>query len=313
MSLTNPQAIRAIRYPERYGPRSADPALGGGQSRARGLGRAILDTFPIVKFGSSGDDRESSLPRPKDIESAPIDTESSVAVQLAQLSATAEHDEHHHDPQEGTVASAAGQEAREENQASEGTDQVDPSQIRTSDPGTSRVPASPREVDIRMPECIGRETCPICIVDFEEGDDLRVLPCEGKHRFHQSCVDPWLLELSGSCPICRQGNAKFGRFGNKKLTRSTHQIFMRWRRSFPESREARYLRPTVIAKEVHPQHRTGFLVTCDSRGYAREDLAVQCLRRRPNLECGFRRMYHTGISVSKLYWFNPGYTEWHVS
>jgi hypothetical protein len=56
-----------------------------------------------------------------------------------------------------------------------------------------------------VPDAIGRETCPICIVDFEEGDDLRVLPCEGKHRFHQSCVDPWLLELSSSCPICRQG------------------------------------------------------------------------------------------------------------
>ena len=56
-----------------------------------------------------------------------------------------------------------------------------------------------------MPAAIGRETCPICIVDFEEGDDLRVLPCEGKHVFHQTCVDPWLLELSSSCPICRQG------------------------------------------------------------------------------------------------------------
>jgi hypothetical protein len=56
-----------------------------------------------------------------------------------------------------------------------------------------------------VPDAIGRETCPICIVDFEEGDDLRLLPCEGKHRFHQQCVDPWLLELSSSCPICRQG------------------------------------------------------------------------------------------------------------
>jgi hypothetical protein len=53
-----------------------------------------------------------------------------------------------------------------------------------------------------LPELIGRETCPICIVDFEDGDDVRVLPCEGRHVFHQACVDPWLLELSSSCPIC---------------------------------------------------------------------------------------------------------------
>lgn len=56
-----------------------------------------------------------------------------------------------------------------------------------------------------VPASIGREICPICIVDFEEGDDIRLLPCEGKHSFHQQCVDPWLLTLSSSCPICRQG------------------------------------------------------------------------------------------------------------
>ena len=60
------------------------------------------------------------------------------------------------------------------------------------------------------PQTIGRATCPICIVDFEEGDDLRVLPCEGKHRFHQTCVDPWLLELSSSCPLCREGESLIG-------------------------------------------------------------------------------------------------------
>ncbi len=58
-----------------------------------------------------------------------------------------------------------------------------------------------------VPDAIGRETCPICIVDFEEGDDLRVLPCEGHHRFHRVCVDQWLLELSSSCPLCRQGKS----------------------------------------------------------------------------------------------------------
>lgn len=68
-----------------------------------------------------------------------------------------------------------------------------------------RLHGGENDADELDPSAIGRETCPICIVDFETGDDLRVLPCEGRHRFHQACVDPWLLELSRSCPICRAG------------------------------------------------------------------------------------------------------------
>ncbi len=75
------------------------------------------------------------------------------------------------------------------------TGSVSPSSARRRSRGSSVVD----------PAAIGRETCPICIVDFEEGDDVRVLPCPGHHRFHKDCVDPWLLELSTSCPICREG------------------------------------------------------------------------------------------------------------
>lgn len=49
-----------------------------------------------------------------------------------------------------------------------------------------------------------------------------------------------------------------------------------------ESREVRQLQPTVIAKQVHPQHRTDFHVTCDSRGNASEVETEN--RRRRNLE-----------------------------
>lgn len=83
------------------------------------------------------------------------------------------------------------------------------------------------------PDAIGRETCPICIVDFEEGDDLRVLPCKGEHRFHQACVDPWLLELSSSCPICREGEMMtlrtYSGITNSKIPL---QISMRFRNSY---------------------------------------------------------------------------------
>ena len=75
-------------------------------------------------------------------------------------------------------------------------------------PRIRAAPSTATSADVDpLPESIGRETCPICIVDFDDGDDVRVLPCEGKHVFHQACVDPWLLELSSSCPICRHGSS----------------------------------------------------------------------------------------------------------
>ncbi|KAJ9495881.1 hypothetical protein H2202_008675 [Exophiala xenobiotica] len=43
--------------------------------------------------------------------------------------------------------------------------------------------------------------CPVCMQDFVDKDNVRVLPCE--HRFHQTCIDRWLLDVSGTCPVCR--------------------------------------------------------------------------------------------------------------
>ncbi|THU65681.1 hypothetical protein C4D60_Mb05t06200 [Musa balbisiana] len=48
----------------------------------------------------------------------------------------------------------------------------------------------------------GLVECPICLAEFEEGDELRVLPQCG-HGFHVGCVDAWLHSHS-SCPSCRR-------------------------------------------------------------------------------------------------------------
>ncbi|KAL6196935.1 hypothetical protein ACLB2K_032548 [Fragaria x ananassa] len=43
--------------------------------------------------------------------------------------------------------------------------------------------------------------CAICLVDFSDGDKIRVLP-KCNHRFHVVCIDKWLQSHS-SCPTCR--------------------------------------------------------------------------------------------------------------
>ncbi|XP_039019032.1 E3 ubiquitin-protein ligase RLIM-like isoform X2 [Hibiscus syriacus] len=45
------------------------------------------------------------------------------------------------------------------------------------------------------------EQCYICLAEYDDGDKIRVLPCQ--HEFHMSCVDKWLKEIHGVCPLCR--------------------------------------------------------------------------------------------------------------
>jgi len=44
-------------------------------------------------------------------------------------------------------------------------------------------------------------SCAICMENYAEGDQLRVLPC--RHEFHTACADKW-LEIRDTCPLCRK-------------------------------------------------------------------------------------------------------------
>ena len=45
----------------------------------------------------------------------------------------------------------------------------------------------------------GQPNCSICTECFQERENVRVLPCS--HIFHRHCIDPWLLNFSGTCPL----------------------------------------------------------------------------------------------------------------
>ncbi|CAG8289399.1 unnamed protein product [Penicillium salamii] len=73
------------------------------------------------------------------------------------------------------------------------------SELPTPD-GPERPTPTPEAKTETVPDA-GNLSCPICTDDFVKGQDLRVLPCN--HQFHMECIDPWLMNVSGTCPLCR--------------------------------------------------------------------------------------------------------------
>ncbi|EOY07552.1 hypothetical protein QUC31_011267 [Theobroma cacao] len=65
-----------------------------------------------------------------------------------------------------------------------------------------RSPSTPRLIPIfRYSKDCNEETCAVCLSDFKEGEQIRVLP-DCLHIFHVACIDAW-LNLHSNCPLCR--------------------------------------------------------------------------------------------------------------
>lgn len=160
-------AVRAHRHPERYGPRNV---LGRPrQSRAKGIARAMLETIPIVKFGEKEDDKASA-----DVELG--------ATGVANTANAGEVPRVAGEGHESTAEHVAG-------------DHLNGDALTTSPSETApKMQNESHDVD---PD--NGLACSVCTDDFIKGQDLRVLPCN--HKFHPECIDPWLLNVSGTCPL----------------------------------------------------------------------------------------------------------------
>lgn len=173
-------AIRAHRYPERYGPRTG---FGGrpSQSRAKGLARAVLETLPIIKFGES----PPGKPDPD--------------LELEQQTTRPSHDQ-----ARGAKMSTIQEEVRS---ADKSQGPITVSNVDGSDQASSTTAVHGAQMGMtNAAGNLGNTSsdginlgCPICTEDFTVGEDVRVLPCN--HKYHPACVDPWLVNVSGTCPL----------------------------------------------------------------------------------------------------------------
>lgn len=186
-------AIRAHRHPERYGPRNV---LGRArQNRAKGIARAMLDSIPIVKFGEGNPADE---PRK--------DGDVEMANQANQTTSRRPSNHREDSGQEGDSSSRPQNDGASERRSGEASTAVaNGKKPDTSSPKPERQSHDGREEEEKEPETPAADDanlgCSICTEDFERGQEVRVLPCD--HKFHPACVDPWLLDVSGTCPLCR--------------------------------------------------------------------------------------------------------------
>ncbi|KAI1431750.1 hypothetical protein GGR50DRAFT_42980 [Xylaria sp. CBS 124048] len=196
-------ALRAHRNPERYGPRASTNG-GPRRSRARGLAMAMLATIPIIKFGESEErkpDEEVALDNVSGVVSQQHDTPDTPDIPDTHNAHNAPdtHDAHDaHAASHGTTENTANDVAPEP--STEAAKSPNPPHTEGNTPAPTDSTSQEAGPKPQSDED-NRLGCSICTEDFNRGEDVRVLPCN--HKFHPACVDPWLVNVSGTCPLCR--------------------------------------------------------------------------------------------------------------
>ncbi|KAK7204013.1 hypothetical protein BZA70DRAFT_281282 [Myxozyma melibiosi] len=172
-------AVRAHRHPERYQLTTNSDGTVQRTNRARGLAKAVLDSIPLVRLPQPP---EPNFNRSTSVASGTTAAED--GIKLAELD---------HDTGRRLSRTESDGVSKEETT-------VDSAAVTANESSTA-ASQEPVSEDLLPSSMIPLDGCPICFEPFLPGQDLRILPCH--HGFHASCVDPWLLNSSSQCPLCR--------------------------------------------------------------------------------------------------------------
>lgn len=176
--------FRATRHPERYGPGlmvGDEP-----QSRTKGIARAVLETLPIIRFSELD---KATVNRADEEDSVQLEPVSHAVERRETIPPTTSY--------KNTPVSQPSPETQSFNAAPPPPPPPPPLPRLTSQDSVKTTTPSdliPNTADDKL-------SCCICTEDFDPTESVRVLPC--RHFFHPACVDPWLLNVRGTCPMCR--------------------------------------------------------------------------------------------------------------
>lgn len=138
------------------------------QIQTRGIARIVIESIPIVRFGE-----DSAMG------AGQRDIELATPIQI------------NDDPQSTTTILATSSSISPK-QITAACDQRTDILV-TAEGSLSTAQRPPLQTQSHSLEC------PICVDGFVQGEEIRMLPCT--HRFHLACIDPWLLDASGTCPV----------------------------------------------------------------------------------------------------------------
>ncbi|CAB4422291.1 unnamed protein product [Rhizophagus irregularis] len=176
----------------------------------RGIARSVLESFPVFFFTMGLKDEDDDKKEKDDLEKgkakeleSDIELES-LSTDVMKSAPQAEDAKDSSNISTDKTSKASNNNNDDNSQESDPDLPQNPSIAHIKDSSRSRsisTTSNPSATLTNNEVQDGQLTCPICIDDFESGEELRLLPCQ--HRYHTLCIDPWLLDISPLCPMCK--------------------------------------------------------------------------------------------------------------